>query len=101
MYLELEKVQSQESHLWIEEDIPLSPSEMTPEQWSWGVNASLERARTPAVDIGMGQHSSTSALQRSFASSASRNLQGHANSASRSQALRQCLRCMLYTGCGQ
>ena len=62
----------------MEEDTPLSPREMTPRQRSWGAEASLERARTPAVDIGMGQHSTTSALQRSFASSASRNLQGHA-----------------------
>ena len=74
----------QENHLLMEEDTPLSPSEMTPRQWSWGAKASLERARTLAVDSGMGQHSTTSALQSSFASSASRNLQAHASSASRS-----------------
>ena len=96
----LKKLKSQESYLLMEEDTPLSPSEMTPRQSSCGEEASLDRARTPAVDIGMGQHSTTSALQRSFASSASRNLQGHAGfqHPGHTQALRQCqrLRCILH-----
>ena len=96
----LEKLQSQGFHLLMEEDTPLSPSEMTPRQSSCDVEASQDRARTPAVDTGMGQHSTTSALQRSLASSASRNLQGHAGiqNPGHSQALRQCLclRCRLH-----
>ena len=97
----LKKAEPQEHYLLMEEDTPLSPSEMTPRQWSWGVKASLERARMPAVDIGMGQHSITSALQRSFASSASRNLQGHPSvwHPGKTQALHQGqrLRCTVFT----
>ena len=94
------KLESQRNHLAMEEDTPLSPSEMTPRQRSWGEEASPERARTPAVDIGMGQHSTISALQRSLASSASRNLQDNAGvwHSGHTHAPRQChcLCCMLH-----